>query len=609
MRCLFLFLFSIPLQLFANDDYIFLLQKKIEKASSFSQKLEAYENWLPVAISIHDSSVEKSLNDLHKLAQNEKSDLAEGIYNLNNAYFYTENFGDYSKGLELCLKAKDVFEKLHAKPQLVMAYNRLAFIVLWNQIGKKDIANKENLYEKYLSRALQYSEELNDNNLKINTLGFIGSYYIVTEKDNQKALNYFKKAEALFSNETKPDVKLVILESIGIVLSELNNEKNLISYLQKAEDAPYFETFGYGRSNLYRSIAKFYFTNPSFRNIDKALYYAERAYNISLQMHAPEYISQGAQLLYEINKKTGNIENALLYHEKYKNTEDSVSRERFQKTYTAYDVVKKEATIKTLENEKLKQKNDKDNLIGTFLIVALLAGLSFLLFIFWSNKKLKIQNEQLFNKNKEIKAALITGQNIERKRVAAELHDNLGVQTNAILYSTELLKKEHGYNEELLDQLNDTAKEMLLNLRDTLWVMKTEEIAAVDLWLRFINFSSQMGRNYPSIIFSTKGNAPPVLNISTSMALNCMMILREAIQNSIKHADATEIITTSFVENNIWSVSISDNGKGFDENEKNENGECFGLVNMKERASAVAILLKIKSIKDSGTKVTLNITA
>ena len=66
----------------------------------------------------------------------------------------------------------------------------------------------------------------------------------------------------------------------------------------------------------------------------------------------------------------------------------------------------------------------------------------------------------------------------ERKRIAAELHDNLGVQANAILHNSSLLHTDEPNNTAVIADLQETAKEMLLNLRETLWAMKTTDVAA-----------------------------------------------------------------------------------------------------------------------------------
>ncbi len=592
---------------FAADDYITLTQKGIHDAKTIEQKINAYENWLPLSILIHHSNTKADLDSFKIIVEQNNSAIGIGIYNLNLAYYEIEYYGDYLRGLDLCLKAKQIFEKNNAKPQLVMTYNRLAFLVLWNQIGQKNTLAKEDLYNNYLAKALAISKEINNKNLEIITLGFIGSYFNVTENNNNKALHYFFEAEKLLTDSTKPDTKLVTLESIAIVYADIFNEKDMLIYANKCEALSFFQTFGYGRSNMYRAIAKMYLTNPTKKNFTQALAYAHKAYNISLAMNAPEYISQGEQRLFEIYKAMGNEKMALQFHEKYKLHEDSLGRERFQRTYTEYDVIKKEATIKTLENDKLKEKVTKNNLIRNGLIFTLIAIGFFLFYFFRNNKKLKQKNEELKNKNEEIEKALFKGQNIERKRVAADLHDSLGVQANSILYNATLLKTETEGKETRINFLHETAKEMMLNLRETLWAMKSNDILAMDVWFRVISFCQQMGRHYKHVSINTEGKPPAEKMLTSPDALNLVMIIQEGINNAIKYSASSNIIVKSMVEKNIWQINIVDNGKGFELEKAILKPDSYGLHNMKERAQHSNFSYTVFTELDKGTTIKLDI--
>jgi two-component system, NarL family, sensor kinase len=592
---------------YGYDEYIVSTQTTLNNSKTYQQKLTAYEKWLPLAILIHHPNTKADLDSFKTFIEKDNTGLGKGIYDLNMAYYLIENYGDYKKGLELCISAKDIFESINAKPQLVMTYNRLAFVVLWNQIGNKNVIVKENINDKYLSKALSFSKELKDENLEILTLGFIGSYFNVTENNNNKALNYFFEAEKLLDEKTAPDTKLVILESISIVYADLHDEKNALAYLNKCEALSFFQTFGYGRSNMFRAIAKMYLTHPKEKNFAAALMYAHKAYDISLAMNAPEYISQGEQRLFEIYKAMGNEKMALQFHEKYKQHEDSLGRERFQRTYAEYDIVKKEATIKTLENDKLKEKLTKDNLIRNGLIFTLVSIAFFLFYFFRNNKKLQLKNEELKTKNEEIEKALFKGQNIERKRVAADLHDSLGVQANSILYNATLLKTETEGKENRIEFLHETAKEMMLNLRETLWAMKSDDIMAMDVWLRVISFCQQMGRHYKHISIATDGEPPVEKMLTSPNALNVVMIIQEAINNAIKYADTPNIIVKSVVEDALWQICIEDQGNGFDLDKATTKHDSYGLHNMKERARNSNFTYNIFTELGTGTIIIIGI--
>jgi hypothetical protein len=159
------------------DGYIKTVRQQVFDAKTNEQKLAAYEKWLPLSILTHQPNTKNDFDSFKVFLEKNNSELGIGIFNLNMAYYLVENYGDYNTGLDFCMKATTTFEKLNTKPQLIMAYNRLAFLVLWNQIGNKSLVVKENINDKYLSKALAFSKELKDKNLETVTLGFIGSYF------------------------------------------------------------------------------------------------------------------------------------------------------------------------------------------------------------------------------------------------------------------------------------------------------------------------------------------------------------------------------------------------------------------------------------------------
>ena len=271
---------------------------------------------------------------------------------------------------------------------------------------------------------------------------------------------------------------------------------------------------------------------------------------------------------------------------------------------TKYETEQKEKTILLQEYDLTK----KNFIIYGSLVLTMLAGFIFYLLFREYRRRQKIKMELAMEHEKIAKQiAVKEAEEKERKRIAADLHDNLGVQANAILYNTELLKGENESNEKLVDDLHDTAKQMLLNLRETLWAMKTTDIAAAELWIRIINFSKQMGRHYTQIHFETQGAAPQDKHLPSARALNIVMMIQEAVQNAVKHSNATQIIIASGIIGNEWHITVNDNGNGFEYENAFAKTDSHGLKNMLERAKASGVKLLINSNANSGTVVTLEI--
>lgn len=273
---------------------------------------------------------------------------------------------------------------------------------------------------------------------------------------------------------------------------------------------------------------------------------------------------------------------------------------------TKYDVQKKETLI---ARQQLDLWQRKLFLYGGAILTVLL--LTFLLYRF---KKYQQQQKtkvaaMMEEKKRQHDNAVKDAEEKERKRIAAELHDNLGVQANAILHNSTLLTESGNNTAEVVVGLQETAKEMLLNLRETLWAMKTTDVTAIDLWFRIINFMKQMGRHYYQINFKIEGIAPDDLIIASSRALHIVLVLQEAVNNAVKHAGANTITAISTYENHIWQIKVADDGCGFETGIVEQKTDSYGLANMQQRANEGDFEYTIETAKGKGTSILLHIKA
>lgn len=352
----------------------------------------------------------------------------------------------------------------------------------------------------------------------------------------------------------------------------------------------------------YKNLANFYLLNQQF---DKCYSAASEGIAICNRKKITEAGIDLYGIIAQAYKLQNNYKNYSATLEKIMILSDSSRRinslEKIADIQTKYEVQKKETLIAQQQLGLFQRK---------LLLYGAAAGTLVLLLVFaYRFKKYKQKQKILMDEKKQQHdMAVKDAEEKERKRIAAELHDNLGVQANAILHNSSLLSTTTQENKTVVTDLQDTAKEMLHNLRETLWAMKTADVTATNLWLRIINFMKQMGRHYTTINFKIEGEAPGNFIIPSNKALNIVLILQEAVNNAVKHALPTNITAASVTIENSWSISITDNGKGFDLlTDKTERSDNYGLGNMQERATASAIALSIKSSHDNGTTVLLKI--
>ncbi|MBL0135667.1 MAG: hypothetical protein IPP79_17655 [Chitinophagaceae bacterium] len=132
---------------------------------------------------------------------------------------------------------------------------------------------------------------------------------------------------------------------------------------------------------------------------------------------------------------------------------------------TKYNVQQKELQIAAQQFSLLKRKY---LLYGSSILVLIGIIAGYIGFTNYRAKQKLLLEIAVDKEKKEKEIAVRTAQEKERVRIAADLHDNIGVQASAILYGTELLQTGTEKNSEIVDTLHDTAKEMLVNLKGNL---------------------------------------------------------------------------------------------------------------------------------------------
>lgn len=205
---------------------------------------------------------------------------------------------------------------------------------------------------------------------------------------------------------------------------------------------------------------------------------------------------------------------------------------------------------------------------------------------------------------------LMQSQEDERKRIAAELHDSLG-QSLAIIKNRALLSLSAPDNRErVLEQLReiseasaeviDEVKEIAHNLRpyqlDRLGLTKTiEGMIRKVAETHDTRFAVEV--DHIDALFTPEGE------------INFFRIVQESVNNIVEHAEATDAGVTIKRKDRTVTVTIRDNGKGFDSKPAGGGSvpRGFGLVGMAERARALDGDYEIHSIPGEGTTVKLTI--
>lgn len=190
----------------------------------------------------------------------------------------------------------------------------------------------------------------------------------------------------------------------------------------------------------------------------------------------------------------------------------------------------------------------------------------------------------------------------ERERISRDLHDNVGAQLSYIISNIDYIVETQNKDENRLDDVVDTAKMAILNLRETIWAINNEQITVEDFYDRFKLYATSQIKNRSDVHLVFSENIVYNHLLNPNQALNLYRICQEALTNTLKYAHASTVeVFIKANDNPYFQFYLKDNGIGFHLTENTEGG--YGLKNMKARAQEIGAGFHLHSEKGKGTTV------
>jgi two-component system, NarL family, sensor kinase len=444
--------------------------------------------------------------------------------------------------------------------------------------------------------------------------------------------------------------------TLADVYSKTGNEKEAAIYLNKSDSVLLlYKTVDCYLLN-YLAKGEFYYSKRQF---DDALKYSIPAINFARQWNdssfvvdaleltariyrgkknyglALNYLSAGMAIADKFNylalrkmnlleqkniyEETGQYQNALLASEKLISISDSLSKlmnnNRRIINDASYESDKKEKKISSLEQEnelqslRIRQKNYFNYfLLGSVISILIFSFLSYRNY----RQKQKLQQQRIveLETNQKLNAteAVLKGEEQERTRMARDLHDGLGGLLSGIKFSFQHIKHSVAMTaentlafERSLDMLDSSIQE----LRRIAHNMMPEALMkfGLDTALKdFCNDISQTG--ILQVTYQSIGLEEAKIDQTT--AITIYRIVQELINNTVKHAAAKQAIVQVTKSDNMLTVTVEDDGKGFDSTVTN-NAAGTGWLNIKQRVNFLKANMDLHSEAGKGTSVLIEV--
>lgn len=235
------------------------------------------------------------------------------------------------------------------------------------------------------------------------------------------------------------------------------------------------------------------------------------------------------------------------------------------------------------------------------------------------NNQLKIeeltkQNYEASIRQKQIQASqIVEGQEEERKRIAKDIHDGIGQMLTALKFNIESINLDHQEKtKEKIEYLKGLTSDLIKGVRTATFNLTPPELQDHGIFPALQKMTQELSKlTGKNILFENK--AKEQIRFDSLAETNIYRVSQEAVNNAIKYAHSNYILVTINFKEGILSITVDDDGKGFDpkvlEDPPKHNSEGgMGIFFMKERISYINGRLFINSIPGEGTRVTINHT-
>jgi hypothetical protein len=318
-------------------------------------------------------------------------------------------------------------------------------------------------------------------------------------------------------------------------------------------------------------------------------------------------------------KELGDFKNAYKYYEKYNIARDSLNN--INQNIAISDLDKK---YKTAEKDKLileteaKILKNRNFLFASIILLILVITIA-ILSLKNSKKKIKlaekeeevqIQKNLTLLKEQEITTinAMVNGQEKERKRIAEDLHDNLGSVLATLKFHFENLKinreKKKLNHEELFNKTEGLIDEAYLKVRSIAHAKNAGVIASQGLLLAVQMMAEKISSadkiQIEVVDFGLEKR------LENNLEITVFRIIQELITNIIKHANAKNAtINMSSYDKNL-NIIVEDDGNGFDIKKINlKNG--MGISSIKTRIKHLKGTFKVDATPNKGSSIIIDI--
>ena len=553
----------------------FLLQEKL-LFKDFDQCLAASQNGAALARKINDSSSYGGFQDA-----------------IGRAYYFK---GNYDSAATYYYQSLEILRKTGDQPKLAAALN---------DIGK--------LYRKTrdLNRSIQMYDEayliykrLNDENGMATILNESGVVFEYKE-DYAEAISRYKRSLAI---RQKMNDTVGIAYSLNFIGGACTLQKNFKEAEENLVQSLELRKILKDSFSIALSHGDLGFMYKEENRLDKAIEQYQLSNAIASRMKFMDLLLSNYKELAAIAEKKGDYAQALTYYKQQTALKDSIysgeKMKQIEQLNAKYQAEKKEQQLK-LQQTEIDRKN--------YVLAGLsLAALLFVLFGFTFYRKRQLQHKMTLQaevmKQQDLATrAVISAEENERKRIAADLHDGVGQMMSAAKMNLSAFETEIDFRNEsqktAFEKLIGLVDESCKEIRSVSHQMMPNALLKSGLASAVREFIDKIDNRIIKINLHTEG-LNERLDGNTETVL--YRVIQECVNNVIKHSGAGHLDIALIKDADGISATVEDDGRGFDATDK-QKSEGIGLKNIRSRVEFLKGTVDFDSSPGKGTLVAIHI--
>jgi len=234
--------------------------------------------------------------------------------------------------------------------------------------------------------------------------------------------------------------------------------------------------------------------------------------------------------------------------------------------------------------------------IYTAILIA--AGVPGTILVYFVINTIRQQRKHLSFQKEKIQAEIATLEN-ERRRIASDLHDDLGPLLSAVKLQINSVEVPDPEDQELIERSGMYIDTILSRIREISNNLMPQALLRKGLVVALREFIDNLTLGHPfDIRFSGSGD----IALTGDREIHLYRIILEVIHNALKHSQASALDLHIKNENNRLVVEIADNGSGFEYNIVSKTGSGLGLKNIVSRVEMLKGDFYIDTQPGEGTK-------